>query len=131
MVPACLSQPVRPPLHMSNTRFTLGILLAACVWANGCATRTPDPLAGWYFCSLKDLKSNKAIDDDYRDYIQNLAPEDRSAAGPIEYFQDGGGQHAVLIWEGLNGTVWRHILIYNSENKRVRSIKYASGSYQS
>jgi len=114
-------------------RLPIWILLAATVGIIGCATRkpTPDPLAGWHFSSLVNLNSNKTITTDYRDYIQKLSPEERRSAGPIEYFQDGTEQHAVLIWIGINGKVWRHVLIYDRDDKRIRTIKYVSGDYHS
>ncbi len=80
---------------------------------------------------LTRLDSNKAVTDNYKDYIQKLPPEERKYAGPIEYFQHGTGQHAVRITIGLKGTVWRHILIYDKDDKRVKAIKYASGNYRS
>jgi hypothetical protein len=108
-------------------------LLATIFWAPGCTKPkpTPDPLASFRFSSLNNLDSNKTITDDYKDYIQKLSPEERKYAGPIFYFEDGTGQHAVEIKIGLNGTVWRHILIYDKENKRIKAIKYASGDYAS
>ncbi|MFO1511521.1 MAG: hypothetical protein U1F83_01175 [Verrucomicrobiota bacterium] len=90
-----------------------------------------DPLAGWQFSSLNNLNSNKAITDDYHSYIQQLSPEERKSAGPMEYFEDGTGQHAVLIWIGVKNKVWKHILIYDPAGIRIRAIKYLSGHYHS
>jgi hypothetical protein len=98
----------------------------------GCASKpTPDPLAGFYRADEADMDKNQVITDDYKGYIQKLSPEERKYAGPIFYFEDGTGQHAVRITIGLNGTVWRHVLIYDKDNKRIKTIKYASGDYHS
>ena len=105
---------------MLATMFLLGF---------GCNTSkpTPDPLAGFHFSSLNNLDSNKAISDDYKDYIQKLPPEEKGNAIPIvQYFEDGTGQHAVQITIGL-GTDWEHVLIYDKDNKRIKTIKYVSG----
>jgi len=120
---------------MKNTWSIYVILIALAVLAGGCLgpAHHPDPLAGWHFCSLTNLDDNVAISNDYRRYIQQLSPEERKYLGPspIDYFEDGTGQHAVRITIGLKGTVWRYILIYDKNNKRIKTIKYASGGYRS
>jgi hypothetical protein len=95
------------------------------------APPVPNPLAGFHFSSLNNLDSNKAITDDYKDYIQKLSPKERERASPIFYFEDGMGQHAVQIRIGINGTSWEHVLIYDKDNKRIKTLKYVSGHYAS
>jgi hypothetical protein len=114
-------------------RFTFCILLTAFIWTVGCSglVHHSDPLAGWHFSSLNNLDSNKAITDDYQDYIRKLSPEERKYAGPIKYYEDGTGRHAVRIIIGLNGTVWEHVLIYDKDSRRIKAIKYSSGGYRS
>jgi hypothetical protein len=107
-------------------RFPFWILLGAFIWAAGCAT--PNPLANWRRASANP---NQTIVNDYQNYIQKLPAEERKYAGPIECFEDGTGQYAILIYIGLNGTVWQHVLIYDKENKRIKTIKYSSGGYRS
>ena len=99
----------------------------------GCSSSkpTPDPLAGFHVTSLVDLDNNKAITDDYNVYIQTLSPEERKHASPIHFFEDGTGQHAIDVIIGINGRGWRHILIYDKDNKRIKTIKYATGYYAS
>jgi hypothetical protein len=46
-------------------------------------------------------------------------------------FEDGTGQHAVEIRIGLDATNWRHILIYDKNDNRIKTIKYADGHYAS
>jgi hypothetical protein len=104
-------------------------LLAAIVWTAGCATQKPDPLAGWY--STNNLSSNKVIADDYQDYIQKLSLRKREFVLSINFFEDRTGQHAVNIATGENGRYWKHILIYDKNNKRIKVIQYKTGWYRS
>ena len=99
----------------------------------GCSSSkpTPDPLASFHVSSLGNLDSNKAIIDDYKDYIQKLSPEERRNLGPTFFYEDGTGQHAIDIAIGVNGRWWRHILIYDKDSKRIKTIKYATGYYAS
>jgi hypothetical protein len=118
-----------------------GLVLALCTMViSGCSCSapkptppTPDPLAGFHVSSLGNLDSNKAITDDYKAYIQTLSPEEQKYLGPspIGFFEDGTGQHAVQIQIALYGTWWFHDLIYDKDNKRVKTIKYAAGDYHS
>jgi hypothetical protein len=117
-------------------RLPIWILLAAFVCAVGCTTRKPtsDPLAGWHICRPQNpSRFNKAITDDYKDYIQKLPAEERFRVrdSNIWFLEDGTGQYAVNVQIPLNGTWWQHVLIYDKDNKRVKTIKYASGGYRS
>jgi len=102
---------------------------------SGCSCSTPkaespsDPLAGFHAAYGK---VDQPIITDYQNYIQNLSAEEKGYSIPIaQYFEDGAGQHAVEIKIGLNGTVWLHILIYDRDNKRIKTIKHAIGHYAS
>jgi hypothetical protein len=114
------------------------VLMAIFVFGFGCNASntpkpTPDPLAGFHVAALFTPDSNKAITDDYKDYIQTLSPEEKKYLGPspVSFFEDGTGQHAVEIIIGINGRWWRHVLIYDKDNKRIKTIKYATGYYAS
>jgi hypothetical protein len=98
--------------------------LAALVWVVGCAT--PNPLAGWHFSNLDNLRSNPAITADCHDYVQKLPSRQKGFIDSVDYFEDGTGQHAVDIKIVFNGTRWEHVLIYNKENKRIKVIKHKS-----
>ncbi len=107
--------------------------VALCVMmVSGCSLFYPkpthDPLANFHFSSLNNLDSNKAITDDYKAYIHTLSPDEQKFATLDYYFEDATGQHAVLITVGLNHTNWRHVLIYDKDNNRIKTIKYISGN---
>jgi hypothetical protein len=116
---------------MNTTRFIFCILLAAFVCAAGCSVPkpVPDPVAGWQ--KVYNHDPDPTIVKDYQDYIQKLPPEEKKYVGVIDWFEDGTGQHAVKIEIGLNGISWVHVLIYDKDNKRIKAIKYSSGSYRS
>jgi len=107
-----------------------GFALALCMMViSGCSCSAPkpepDPLAGWKVDL--DHDPDQAIEKDYHDYIQKLPPGERERAGLIHMLEDGTGQHAIMITIGLNGTNWRHVLIYDKNDKRIKTIKYVSG----
>jgi hypothetical protein len=97
----------------------------------GCSSSkpTPDPLAGWKMDFAPQL--DPVISKDCQDYIQKLSPDEKKSPNISGYFEDGTGQHAVEITIGINGRWWRHILIYDKDNKRIKTIKYATGYYAS
>lgn len=117
---------------MNIARLTLFVLWATFVWGIGCSAQKHDPaLQGWkhYF----NAKLDKAVIDDYRDYIQKLPPEERKFVSDtsVEPLENDAGGHAVKIEIPLNGTYWEHLLIYEKENKRIKTLKYKSGQYRS
>jgi hypothetical protein len=110
------------------------ILLTALVWGTGCtmfAHHHADPMAGWK--EVYTSNPDKVISDDYHAYIDKLSPKERNGLMPTLYFENGNGQHAVAIEIGIDGiwegTYWRHVLIYDKENKRIKVIKYKDGHY--
>ena len=110
------------------------MLMSLFILGCGCNTSkpTPDPLAGFHASDLGNLDSNKAITDDYKNYIQTLSPEERKYIGVYGFYENGTGQHAVKIEVDLGGKdCWYHILFYDKENKRIKIIKYYNGRYQS
>jgi hypothetical protein len=101
----------------------------AFISAMGCSSKpTPDPLAGWHAASKNP---DQTIDSDYKNYIQTLSPEEKRSVGLTHFYEDGTGQHAIEIIIGINGRYWRHILIYDKDDKRIKTIKYATGYYAS
>ena len=121
---------------MNAIRFPAWILLAAFVSA-GCASRLEsNPLEGW-----KRLGSayvmvcpfGQTIIDDYQNYVQALSVEEKSSADDFhtKFYESSDNQRAVEITVNLNGTRWKHVLIYDQKNTRIRVIKYASSRYAS
>src|SRR5213594_1870683 len=121
------------------SHFTVCTLLTAFVCTAGCGGITssihhPDPLAGWKASRSQDPKKlDQAIRDDYQDYIQKLPPKERVDVHErdIRFFEDFTGRHAVkilIILEGFWSDIWwDHVLIYDKNNKRIKTIKYKSG----
>jgi hypothetical protein len=111
----------------------LSVTFTALVLAVGCAAPKPmpDPLAGFHEVDIQHLDNNRTIADDYKAYIQTLSPEERKYLGTTFFYEDGAGQRAVKIEIGLNGTWWQHVLIYDKDNQRIKTIKYSNGGYRS
>ena len=92
---------------------------------------TPNPLTGFDFCSLNDLDTNKLIKADYQDYIKTIKLGKYDFIGDVEYSKNKLGEHAVSILVGDDGTWWNHILVYDKNDKRIKTVKYTSGGYRS
>ena len=123
---------------MNAIRFAICVLLTTIYFVVGCATSRPvnDPLVGWKGLGSAYIIScpfGQTIIDDYQNYIRNLSALERSSADDfhIKFYEGGESQRAVEITINLNGTRWKHVLIYDHDNKRIRLIKYASSRYQS
>ena len=125
---------MKKQLKDSINKFALTFLMLMSTFIMGCGCNTSkptaDPLAEFHPC-FKIL--DQSIVNDYQNYIQTLSPEERKNLGPspVSSFEDGAGQHAVQIKIGINGTVWLHVLIYDKENKRIKTTKYSIGHYAS
>ena len=120
--------------HSKNNLLLIhAIVLLILTWTVGCSdlAHHPDPLAGWHFSSLNNLDSNKAIMDDYQDYLQKLPPRRNGFIGSLEFFEDATDQHAIKVRIGVNGTWWVHVLIYDKNDKRIQVTTYRSGGYRS
>lgn len=108
----------------------ISLVVMAIILQSGCASKpAPDPLAGWQ--GDFNEQPNSEIIADYQNYIQQLPSKERKFATVDDWLKDGTGQHAIKITVGLDGKNWRHILIYNKDNKRIRTIKYISGDSHS
>jgi hypothetical protein len=109
------------------------LLLTIIALLTGCAglVHHPDPLAGWKVDF--DHQPDRAIVKDYQGFIQKLPPDQRGYnVGPIQFYEDGTGRHAIGF-EVFVGTYtsWHYLLIYDTENKRAKVIKYGHTRYMS
>src|SRR5579863_362496 len=123
---------MKPCLRSIIDRFALtGFVCAVLVWIVGCArfAQHPDPLAGWHV-SL-DEEPDKVIMEDSHKYLTSLSPGEMAHARLSQYFKDGTGQHALEIIIGVNGTNWRHVLFYDRDDKRIKTVKYVTGHSRS
>jgi hypothetical protein len=117
--------------HIAGFSAVLCIFLTALLWTAGCATTSPDPLAGWQ-ADLDD-QPDQSIVKDYQGYIQELPTEERNLvdSASVWFFKDGTGRHAIKIQIPLNGVWWDHVLIYDKNDKRRDKFKNVSGRYRS
>ena len=76
-----------------------------------------------------NTQPSQTVEKDYHEYLQTLPPNEKSVAGVQSWLKDGTGQHAIVIQVPLNGTSWRHVLIYDKDNKRIKTVKYITGHY--
>ena len=76
---------------------------------------------------------NADIVADYESYIASLSPEERREAFEtrMRLLEDETGRHAVEIsipvagfWSAI---WWEHVLVYDTNNKRIETLKYRSG----
>ena len=115
---------------VNNLALIFLALMTMFICGCGC-NPPPDPLVGWQ--KAYGEEPNQTIENDFHDYIQNLPAKDNNHVGPIFYYKDGTGQHAInmeIFVKGENAS-WHYVIIYDKENKRVKAIKYGYGSYQS
>lgn len=106
-------------------------LCATVIFGCRCTPKSSDPLAGFRIDALYTPNSNKAIEDDYKDYIQKLPPDEKKYARVNGYYIDNAGEHAVVVEVDLNGTAWYHALFYDKNNKRTKVTKYVGYHYMS
>ena len=86
---------------------------------------TPDPLTGWQIDFNE--QPNQVIVNDYKNYIKQLPLQEGYTATVDGWLKDGTGQHAIKIRVGTHGPDWEHILIYDKDNRRIKTVKYLSG----
>lgn len=121
-------------LKMLLRRFVFPVTLLSLMYAAGCVglARNSNLLEGWKMCHSQDPRDlDKAIRDDYQDYIKGMPARQRKYIGIINLFEDGKGQRAVKIEVDWDGTWLEHVLFYNSQNQRVKTIRYKYGHYAS
>ena len=130
---------------MTKFAFPIFLLLMTVALGFGCATKKPDPFAGWksiggFTYNLDELRENlghgrdiNEIIDDAQKFIQTLPPNQSGAnLGPFQLYEDGTGQHAVEFRDFIGPyTSVQYALFYDKENKRVKVIKLGKSQYMS
>ena len=110
--------------------FRSGLVLALCAtvifgYMYSAFKYTPDPLTGWN--EVYNQAPEPAIVKDYRIYISSLPASEQTHIGPIFYFKDAEGKHAIKFEIAVGWTNWTHVLFYDEKNKRIKVVKYVSG----
>lgn len=107
------------------------VSLAALICVTGCAgfVHHSDPLAGWE--QIHRDKLDDTIVKDYKVFIQTLPEKERTLVEDysIWVYQNRTGDKAVKIEIPLSGKILDHILIYDQNSKRIKTIKYIAGYY--
>jgi len=128
---------------MKNTQSTQRLLLLALVLVVGCIgpAHHADPLPstqGWRRLMGREyVNLDSKIVSDYRDYIQNLPAKERNqlTESSIHFFGNTNGQHAVMFETDRDGfltkIVWAHVLIYDVNDARMKTMHYRSRRSQS
>lgn len=108
-------------------------LILALIFGCRCSSSrpTPNPLVGYHTPGHQDMNSIEAIKEDYQAYIKTIPLKSGDFIGPVQFFENTAGQHAVAIWVGVNGTWWEHVIFYDNDNKRIKVIKFRNGGYKS
>ena len=118
------------------------LLIAIYLGVSACAPPVPhnDPMQGWQEVRTfaepfyKTVPIPKTIRQDVQAFIRTLSGQekyDTEADFNELYWEDGTGQHAVVFNVPHDGEHWHYALIYDRNNRRVKVLKYSTGSYMS
>jgi hypothetical protein len=92
-----------------------------------------DPLKDWQSLgTLSYAAVPETTKQDVQAFIRTLPPIERFYSAEdyhMTYWEDGVGQHAVVLHTPHDGEYWRYALIYDHGSKRVKVLKYSTGSY--
>ena len=131
----------------------LGIPLAV-IGLSGCemfASHT-NPLADWkqmapvgcidgeMSAEVSTIPGYSQISDDVQTYVNQLPVDQGPTWDPsprrwcywledMAFYEDGTGQHAVGFTILHDGTSWGYVLIYDKNNKRIKTGRYVIGHY--
>jgi hypothetical protein len=116
--------------HLLSALFVITLFLAF----NGCTPHS-DPMKGWKELGrLSNTAAPETITKDAQTFIQTLPATEKVASGEdynVTYWEDVIGQHAVVLNTPHDGEHWHYALIYDQNNRRIKVIKYSTGSYMS
>lgn len=110
-------------------------LLASCLLGMVGCTLTPhsDPMKNWKgLGTFSNTVVPEIIKQDAQAYFQTLPKVEKDSSEDdheVTYWEDGTGQHAVILHAPHDGEHWHHALIYDRGNRRIKVLKYSTGSY--
>ena len=78
----------------------------------------------------------ETIKQDATSFFQTLSEQERSwwvnqGDFAARYWEDGTGQHAVVLQCPHDGEAWYYALIYDRSNRRINTLKYSTTSTMS
>ena len=92
-------------------------------------------MAGWNGLGTFDnMVVPEVFKQDAQAFFQTLPAIERNESqhgDAITFWEDGTGQHAVVLSAPHNGEHWHYALIYDRDNRRIKVLKYSTGSYMS
>ena|SRR5215218_3790275 len=113
---------------MNNARFGLAVLLLLVALTFGCASRQPDPLAGWRSHREQDPDElPKLIAADYHAYVNKFSAKEKKYIGDIHVYENGTGQIAIRIDTHVTKAIRTRVLVYGADHKRLKTMNYISG----
>lgn len=119
---------------MPDYRHPACILIAICLGISACTPHT-DPLHDWRGIGyLDNTPVPEDIKRDAQSYFQSLGPIERQVAldsSSIEYLEDGNGRHGMVLSAQHDGERWHYAVLYDSDNRRIKVLKYSVGGYMS
>ena len=122
-----------------KTRMTLRhvspLFLIVAVLSIAACTFHSDPMKGWTpLGSFSNTEVPETIKQDARAFFQTLPKVERICSDQsydVSYYEDGAGQHAVVLQTSHDGEHWHYALVYGPNNRRIKLLKYSTGSYMS
>jgi hypothetical protein len=125
------------PVKTTNKYIISSVLALCAMVVFGYVHSMSDPLAGWKDLGsanvLKGCPFGQKIKDDYENYIPTLPEYERNSVddNAIHFYQGTDGRRAVKITAFGKGFIthiwWEYILIYDSNDKRIKAIKHKNG----
>jgi uncharacterized protein YceK len=96
----------------------------------------PDPLTDWTYKPFPTDRTgnittntlDKAIVDDYEDFIKKNGL-DLIGGGVDGFFEDGKGNRGVKFEGYFGNESWQYALIYDSKNKRIKTVRFDRHRY--
>lgn len=128
-------------LHVTGMTRIASVLAIAALLSVGCSTaQAPGfierhPSEGWRVAlhpqEFSSVHVNADIVADYKSYIASLPPPRSQAESRMRLLEDGTGRLAIEFsipvagfWSAI---WWDHVLVYDTNNKRIETLKYRRG----